>query len=168
MCSSSLTALVWGKVEGARSKGRPHVCGSLQASGHQSARAHPGLVYLQDSLPHPSQKAKDLLKEFLESSMAGGQYTAIVHACYIASVVSDSLRPHGLGTATWSFLCRRPTSLLCPWDSPGKNTGVGGRFLLQGIFPTQGSNPHLLCLLHWQEGPLGQVLPNGQSDSRLV
>ena len=37
--------------------------------------------------------------------------------------------------------------LLCPWDFPGKNTGVGCHFLLQGIFPTQGSNP---CLLHWQ------------------
>ncbi|MGE2757601.1 hypothetical protein, partial [Escherichia coli] len=37
--------------------------------------------------------------------------------------------------------------LLCPWDFPGKNTGVGCHFLLQGIFPTQGSNPHLL---HWQ------------------
>ena len=33
--------------------------------------------------------------------------------------------------------------LLCPWDSPGKNTGVGNHFLLQGIFPTQGSNPDL-------------------------
>ena len=32
---------------------------------------------------------------------------------------------------------------LCPWDSPGKNTGVGCRALLQGIFPTQGSNPGL-------------------------
>ena len=40
--------------------------------------------------------------------------------------------------------------LLCPRDSPGKNTGVGCHFLLQGIFPTQGSNPRLLCLLHWQ------------------
>ena len=34
--------------------------------------------------------------------------------------------------------------LLCPWDSPGKNIGVGGHALLQGIFLTQGSNPHLL------------------------
>ena len=31
-------------------------------------------------------------------------------------------------------------------DSPGKNTGVSCHFLLQGIFPTKGSNPHLLCL----------------------
>ena len=45
-----------------------------------------------------------------------------------------------------------PTRLLCPWDSPGKNTGMGCHALLQGIFPTQGSNPHLLCPLHWQAG----------------
>ena len=50
------------------------------------------------------------------------------------SVVSDSLRPHGL----------YPTRLLHPWDSPGKSTGVDCHFLLQGIFPTQGSNPGLL------------------------
>ena len=36
-------------------------------------------------------------------------------------------------------------------DSPGKNTGVGCHALLQGIFLTQGSNPCLLCLLHWQD-----------------
>ena len=36
-----------------------------------------------------------------------------------------------------------PLRLLCPWDSPGKNTGVGCHFLLQGIFLTQGSNPGL-------------------------
>ena len=36
-----------------------------------------------------------------------------------------------------------PARLLHPWDSPGKNTGVGCHFLLQGIFPTQGSNPRL-------------------------
>ena len=34
------------------------------------------------------------------------------------------------------------------WDSPGKNTGVGCHALLQGIFPTQGSNSCLLYLLH--------------------
>ena len=39
-------------------------------------------------------------------------------------------------------------------DSPGKNTGVGCHSLFQGIFPTQGLNPHLLCLLHWQMGSL--------------
>ena len=44
------------------------------------------------------------------------------------SVVSDSLRTHGLYS---------------PWNSPGQNTGVGSLSLLQGIFPTQGSNPGL-------------------------
>ena len=37
-----------------------------------------------------------------------------------------------------------PTRPLCPWDFPGKDTGVGSHFFLQGIFPTQGSNPDLL------------------------
>ena len=49
--------------------------------------------------------------------------------------MSDSLQPHGL----------EPTRLLCPWDFPGKSTGVGGHLLLQGIFLTRGSNPGLLC-----------------------
>ena len=40
-------------------------------------------------------------------------------------------------------LCE-PARLLCPWHSPGKNTGVGGHSLLQGILPTQGANPGLL------------------------
>ena len=44
------------------------------------------------------------------------------------SAVSDSLRPHGLYS---------------PWNSSGQNTGVGCVSLLQGIFPTQGSNPGL-------------------------
>ena len=35
----------------------------------------------------------------------------------------------------------QPARLLCPWDSPGQNTGVGCHALLQGILPTQGSNP---------------------------
>ena len=39
---------------------------------------------------------------------------------------------------------------LCPWYCPEKNTGVGYRFLLQGIFLTQGSNPSFLQLLPWK------------------
>ena len=57
------------------------------------------------------------------------------------SVVSNSLWPHGL----W------PTKLLCPWDSPGKSTGVGCHFLLQRIFLTQGLNlglPHFRQMLY--------------------
>ena len=47
-----------------------------------------------------------------------------------------------------------PTRLLCLWDFPGRNTGVGYQTLLQGIFPTQGLKPCLLCLLHWQADSL--------------
>src|SRR5574340_1198107 len=43
------------------------------------------------------------------------------HLCCGASVVSDSVQPHR----------RQPTRLRRPWDSPGKNTGVGCHFLLQ-------------------------------------
>ena len=65
----------------------------------------------------------------------------MVCAC---SVVSDSLPPHGL----------QPARLLCPWDSPGRNTGVGCHSLLQGIFLTQGLNPRRFCLLRGQAGSL--------------
>ena len=51
--------------------------------------------------------------------------------------------------------CQAPLS----WSSPSKNTGVGCHFLLQGIFLTQGSNPHLLHLLHWQAGSLPSAPP---------
>ena len=44
--------------------------------------------------------------------------------------------------------CRSPARLLCPWNSPGKNIGVGSHSLLQEIFPTQGSN---LGLLHYRQ-----------------
>ena len=40
--------------------------------------------------------------------------------------------------------CSLPCRLLCPWDFPSKNTGVGCHFLLQGIFLIQGLNLHLL------------------------
>ena len=49
--------------------------------------------------------------------------------------------------------------LLCPWDFPGKNTEVGCHFPLKRIFLTQGLNPHLLVLLHLQEGSLSLVPP---------
>ena len=65
--------------------------------------------------------------------------SACVCVCVVASVMSNSLQPYEL----------QPTRLLCPWDSPGKNTGMGYHTLHRGIFLTQGLNPCLLCLLHW-------------------
>ena len=49
----------------------------------------------------------------------------------------------------------QPARLLCPWHTPGKNTGMGCHFLLQGIFPTQETNPGLLHC--WQ-----RLLPSGR------
>ena len=67
------------------------------------------------------------------------------------------------------------TLFLCPWDSPGKNTGVGCRFFLQGIFPTQGSNLSLLHLqedsYHWasREAPLlKQLISKTLSLQRMI
>ena len=65
-----------------------------------------------------------------------------VHACQVTSVMSYSVGLCGQLSARF----------LCPWDSPGKNTGVDCYALLQGIFPTWELNPYLLCLLHWQVG----------------
>ena len=53
--------------------------------------------------------------------------------CLVAKSCPTLLGPHGL----------QPAMSLCPWDSPGNNTGVGCHFPLLGIFTTQGSN------LHW-------------------
>ena len=76
------------------------------------------------------------------------------------SVVSDSLRPHGL----------YPAKLLYLWDSPGKNNAVGCHFLLQGISQTQGSprprdQTRVSCISKWvlyhgvnQGSPLFSVL----------
>ena len=63
-----------------------------------------------------------------------------MHACIMCVLSHVWLGPHGL----------QPSRLL-QWTFPGKNTGAGCHFLLQGIFLTQGSNPHHLCLLHWQQ-----------------
>ena len=81
------------------------------------------------------------------SCIAGRFFTIWATSSEICSVVSDSLWPHGLYS---------------PWNSPGQNTGVGSLSLLQGIFPTQGSNPGLphcrriLYQINHQGSPLSQ------------
>ena len=73
--------------------------------------------------------------------------TQYVHAKLLQSCLT--LRTCGL----------KSIRLLCPQDSSGKDTGVGCHELLQGIFPTQGLNLCLLCLLHWQLGSLPLAPP---------
>jgi len=62
----------------------------------------------------------------------------IVNCCLVDKSCLSLLQPHRL----------KSTRLLCPWDFPGKNTGVGCYLLLQGIFSTQESN---LCLLNLRQ-----------------
>ena len=70
----------------------------------------------------------------------GESVDVISHSCMLSHLVTSN--------SLWSPRLY-PARLLCPWDSPGKNTGVrmSCHFILQGIFLTQGSNPPLL---HWQ------------------
>ena len=79
-------------------------------------------------------------------------------ACVLSrfSLVLRSLTP-------WTVAHQAPLSM----GFPGKNTGVGCHALLQGIFPTQGSNLYLLCLLHWQAGSL-PLAPPGKPNSSAV
>ena len=62
-----------------------------------------------------------------------------LHVCALShSMVSNSGTPY-----------LEPTRLLYPWNFPIKNMEVGCHFILKEIFPTQKSNSHLWCLLHW-------------------
>ena len=75
-----------------------------------------------------------------------------VCVCECCSVVSDSV------VTPWTVPHQDPLSV----GFPGKNTGLGCHFLLQGIFLTQGLNPNLLCLLCWQADSL-PTAPTGKS-----
>ena len=90
-----------------------------------------GWIWLQAVLSNSSIAASQT-KNLKISSGHRKQYKQ-VKLVINRSVLSDSLWPHGL----------QPTRLLRPWNFPGKSTGGGCHFLLQGIFPTQESNPGL-------------------------
>ena len=79
------------------------------------------------------------------------------------------LRPHMLLLICCSVISNfletyrlKPTRLLDPWDFPGKNSSMGCHFLLQGMFPTQKSNP---LLLHWQTNSSLTEPPDKPQDS---
>ena len=63
----------------------------------------------------------------------------------------------------------QPIRFLCPWNFPGRNTGVGCHFLPQGIFSTQRWNPHLSHLGYWQEDslPLDSLQPGKPTSLRV-
>ena len=78
----------------------------------------------------------------IDSSPLGSPVPGILQARileWVAISEVKSLSRVRLFVTPWTAAHR----LLCPWDFPGKDTGVGCHFLLQGIFPTQGSNSGL-------------------------
>ena len=121
---------------------------------------------------HGAAQSWTRLRGFTKS---GCSSMAVLFLLFFLSVMSDLLQPHGLqharlpcpslscGVCSNSWALRGThiffhlyvmkhglaiMQLLRPWDSPSKNTGVGCHFLLQGIFPIQGSNPGFP---HWRQ-----------------
>ena len=90
----------------------PILCNPMNCSPWNSPGKNTGVVAIPFS--RASSRPRD---QTWVSCIAGRFFTA----CEVASVMSDSGRPHR----------RQPTRLPRPWDSPGKNTGVGCHFLLQ-------------------------------------
>ena len=101
------------------------------------------------------------------SSVFGIFEARILSSLFISAQISEHLKHLKVKvsgnrlypTLCDSMDCSLPDSSIHGMDLPGKNTGVGCHFLLQGIFLTQGSNPHLLCLLHWQVDSLPSKPP---------
>ena len=102
--------------------------------------AYPPFIYLQ----HPCGWMSTLMPKLLKPMSLFFFNLLFKKICMCAKLLQLCL-------TLWRYGLK-PTRFLCPWDSPGKNTEAGCHALLQGIFLTQGSNPHLLCLLHWQVG----------------
>ena len=87
------------------------------------------------SVPHGMRDLSSPTRDRTHAPCSGD--TGSVESYPLVLLVAQScptLQPHEL----------QPIRLFCPWDFPGKDTGVGCHFLLQGIFLSQGLNPGLL------------------------
>ena len=118
---------------------RPPLCMGFPRQEYWSELSFPS----PEDLPDPGTKAPSpaLGGRFFTTELPGISINQLCCCCWVTSVVSDSARTH-----RWE-----PTRLPHPWESPGKNTGVGRHFLLQCMkvksesevaqsYPTQG--PH--------------------------
>ena len=96
------------------------------------------------------QTGSKLRKEFIKALYCHLAYLTYMQCAWVLS--------HFTHVQLFATLLTVACQLHCPWDSPGKNTGVGCH-ALQGIVLTQGSNLHLLSFLHWQAGSLSLAPP---------
>ena len=156
--------MLWGsRRQGLQLEGDSNHCihCSVGKGSACSARDAEGVVSVPESGRTPGVgKDNPLQSSCLENPVNRGACQAAVHRVakswtwlsahsHTYRVVSAHHFLGGAGLVAMSCLTLEPqglpsTRLLCPWDVPGKNTGVGCHFLLQGIFLTQGLNPSLL------------------------
>ena len=90
---------------------------------------------------------------------------------YMLKIGSSHLHPHTQPLQScWTLWLYGPypTRLLCQWSSPGKNTGMCCQALLLEIFPTQGSNPHVLLLLSSHSVMSNSLRPHGRSSVSVI
>ena len=116
---------------------------NLTAPGHRPPSSDLLPTPLQDRLFLPLEKTTPFPRLFHTCTLSLLKHPLTSPFWWVCA---QSLSPVQFFATLWAVADR----LLCPWDSPGKNTGMDSHSLLQGIFPTQGSNPRLLHLLHWQ------------------
>ena len=123
----------------------------------KGATEHRGLYNITDSADMSLSKLQDTLKDreagMLQSTgsqsvgpdLVTEQQQMCVSMCWVAQSCPALCSPR----------------LLCPWNFPGKNTGVGCTSYSRGSSQPQGSNPHILHLLHWQANSL-PLAPSGR------
>ena len=139
------------KAQSCQTPSDPMGCNLPGSSVHGIFQARV-LEWVAISFPTGSSRPRD---RTCVSHIVGRPFTVWatreVHRCEVLSGFSH--------VQLFVTLWLQPAKLLCPWDSPGKNTGVGCHAPLQGIFHTQGWNLSLLCLPHWQVGSLPLTPP---------
>ena len=150
ICQGSLvvqpTSAVWNCHSG-----KPIACDSGKWNAMLTTGSHPSPVLIEGPTwgaeqlhQYESQRSSGHLVDFTSweeglecsSKWRNGYWIPVVHDLSSESTVNAPVFP---SLCVQSCLTE-PARLLCPWDFPGKNTRVGCHFLLQGIFPTQGSN----------------------------
>ena len=116
-------------------------CIGRQSLNHWTTTEVPDNAFLKsEGAPDCAVMSQAVFWEWVvgvQSQPHSSSSSVFISTSYVLCCVTQSCPiswPHGL--------C--PSRLLCLWDSADKNTGVGCYALLQGIFPTQGSNPPLL------------------------